>query len=72
MTREQSWQVTGPTLDLLQRITALGYVVSVHRILTSLLSIVGTVVEMRAVDLRADPPVEQICRMGVDEDDGEP
>jgi hypothetical protein len=40
---------------------------SVHRIPSSLLGRVGAFVEMHALDLRADPPVQQIARVGVDE-----
>lgn len=36
MTRESSWRVTGTTLTLLRQIEALGYIVSVHRLQSSM------------------------------------
>jgi len=68
MTREESWEVTGTTRALLKQITSLGYTVSVHRIPSSLLGRVGAFVEMHAVDVRSDPPVQQVARVGVGED----
>ena len=67
MKREQSWRVEGVTRSLLRQIESLGYTVSVHRIPSSLLGRVGAFVEMHAVDLRTDPPVQQMARVGVDE-----
>lgn len=67
MTREESWQVTGTTLPLLRQITSLGYTVSVQRIPPSLLRTVGAFVEMHAVDLRTNRPIQQMARVGVDE-----
>jgi hypothetical protein len=67
MKRAQSWQVEGITRSLLRQIESLGYTVSVHRIPSSLLGRVGAFVEMHAVDLRTDPPVQQMARVGVDE-----
>ena len=67
MTREDSWQASAPVLEMLRQITALGYVVSVHRIPSSLLGSTGAFVEMQAIDLRTDPPTQQICRVGCDE-----
>jgi hypothetical protein len=67
VTREGSWQVQGLTLTLLRHVTSLGYTLSVHRIPSSLLGRVGAFVEMHAVDPRADPPVQQMARVAVDE-----
>ena len=67
MTREQSWQVEGVTHSLLRQIESLDYTVSVHRIASSLLGRVGAFVEMHAVDLRTDPPVQKLARIGLDE-----
>jgi hypothetical protein len=67
MNREQSWRIEGVTRSLLRQIESLGYTVSVHRIPSSLLGRVGAFVEMHAVNLRADPPVQQMARVGVDE-----
>jgi hypothetical protein len=67
MTRERSWQVEGVTRILLRQVESLGYTVSVHRIPSSLLGSVGAFVEMHAVGLRADPPVQQMARVGLDE-----
>ena len=50
-----------------RQISSLGYTVTVHRIPSSLLGRIGAFVEMHAVDLRADPPVQQMARVGVDE-----
>jgi hypothetical protein len=68
MTREQRWQVEGVTRSLLWRVESLGYTISVHRIPSSLLGRVGAFVEMHAVDCRSDPPVQQLARVGVDEE----
>ena len=67
MTREESWQVEGTTLALLRHVAGLGYVVSVHRMEESLLGRVGAFVEMHAIDLRTDPPTQQMARVGVTE-----
>jgi hypothetical protein len=67
VTREQSWKVGGATLSILRMISSLGYTVSVHRIPSSLLGRMGAFVEMHAVDLRADPPVQQMARIGVED-----
>jgi hypothetical protein len=67
MTREESWEAKGTTLTLLRHISSLGYVVSVHRIPSSLLGRTGAFVEMHAVDPQTDPPVQQMARVGVAE-----
>lgn len=70
--REQSWQVEGATLALLQAVTAAGYTVSVHRTMGSLLGRPGAV-EMHAVLEGEVPHVARVaddeCRPGEDQDD---
>jgi hypothetical protein len=61
--REQSWQVQGVARALLRQVTSLGYVVSVHRIPTSLLGSVPAFVEMHAIDLSIDPPAQYVARV---------
>jgi hypothetical protein len=67
MFREQSWQVQGTTLTLLRHISSLGFVVSVHRVPTSLRGTVTAFTEMHAVDLRTDPVVQHLARVAIDE-----
>jgi hypothetical protein len=67
MTREESWQVTGSTLELLTRISSAGYVVSVHRIPPSLLGTFEEFVEMHAINISLDPPIQQMARVSVGE-----
>jgi hypothetical protein len=67
MTRERSWQVRGVTLSILRSVTATGHVVSVHRIPASLLGSVPAFVEMHALNVSVDPPMQYIARVGEDE-----
>jgi len=59
MTREQSWEATGVTLSILRQASSLGYTVSVFRFRSSALGRPGFV-EMHAVELAADPPVNHV------------
>lgn len=62
MTREESWEVEGVTLTILRHITAQGFIVSVHRIPSSLLGSPGFV-EMHAIEPSKDPPTQLIARV---------
>jgi hypothetical protein len=65
--REFSWGVTGATLAVLHQITSMGYVVSVHRLPSSLLGSEDGSVEMHAVELGANPPNQFIARVRLSE-----
>ncbi|HYE21453.1 MAG TPA: hypothetical protein VEA69_23600 [Tepidisphaeraceae bacterium] len=67
MTREESWNVTGPTFALLRRVTALGRVVSVFRIPASMLGSQPAAVEMVAIDVCGKPPTRHVARVMADE-----
>jgi len=70
VTREHSWQVDGITKTLLRQTTALGYIVSVHRVGSSLLGTIGPSVEMHAVDQSGKlPPQIARCNDGDGEDE---
>jgi hypothetical protein len=63
MTREDSWQVLGPTLTVLRRVASLGFTVSVFRFPSSLLGTWPAYVEIHALDLSRDPPTKHVARV---------
>jgi hypothetical protein len=65
--REKSWEVDAITRALLNQVQALGYVVSVHRMPSTLFGTGGAYIEMHAIDDRVDPPIQQIARIGLGE-----
>jgi hypothetical protein len=67
MTREQSWEVEGETLTILRHVTAHGYAISVFRCPSSLLGTRPAAIEMHAIDLRANPPMQHVPRVIVGE-----
>ncbi len=69
MTREESWQVQGITLQILQQIESLGLIVSVHRLGGSLLGSAPASVEMHAVRPDAETPKQYIARVPLNEHD---
>lgn len=66
MTREESWQVTGNTLEILRQIDALGLIVSVHRLSGSILGTSPAAVEMHALNPGTIPPKQFIARVPID------
>lgn len=67
MTREESWDCEGTTRAILQVITGAGFLVSVHRLPSSLLGTRPATVEMHAVIPGSDPL--QACIVTVEASD---